>query len=125
MIQAQAITPISEPEPAWEVATLFPPQGQWSEGEYLALTDDTRRLVELVDGRIEVLPMPTFEHQLTVGFLYRTLYDFVSLHDLGWMVVAALRVHVRDDSFREPDIVFMAKSIGTAPVTAFGKARTC
>ena len=25
---------------AWEVATLFPPQGEWSADEYLSLTDD-------------------------------------------------------------------------------------
>lgn len=36
------------PEPAWEVATLFPPQGDWNESDYLALA--TNRLVELSDG---------------------------------------------------------------------------
>jgi hypothetical protein len=29
-------------EPAWEVALLFPAQGEWSEDEYLWLTDHTK-----------------------------------------------------------------------------------
>ncbi len=43
-----------DPEPAWEVAHLFPAQGHWSEEEYLAL--NTNRLVEFDQGVIEVLP---------------------------------------------------------------------
>jgi hypothetical protein len=43
--------------PAWEIARLFPNQGQWSEGDYLSLTDHVRHLVELADGKVEVLPM--------------------------------------------------------------------
>ncbi|MCL4860269.1 MAG: hypothetical protein KJZ93_12715, partial [Caldilineaceae bacterium] len=48
-------------EPAWDVALLFPPQGAWSEADYLAL--ETNRLVEFSHGRIEVLPMPSDSHQ--------------------------------------------------------------
>jgi Uma2 family endonuclease len=57
-------------EPAWDVATLFPNQGQWSEEEYFALS--TNRQVELSDGRIEVLPMPTRLHA-AIAFLMCTL----------------------------------------------------
>ena len=38
------IPPSRPGELAWEVATLFPPQGRWSVPEYLAL--DTNHLVE-------------------------------------------------------------------------------
>jgi len=49
-VKAQRANPSAlEPEPAWEIATLFPPQGAWSEGDYLTL--DTNRLVELGNGR--------------------------------------------------------------------------
>ena len=54
-------------EPAWEVATLFPAQGAWSEEEYLSL--DTNHLVEFSHGHIEVLPMPSDKHQSIVFFL--------------------------------------------------------
>lgn len=39
-------------EPTWEVALLFPVQGEWMEEDYLAL--DTNRIVELSDGCLEV-----------------------------------------------------------------------
>ena len=54
--------------PAWEIALLFPPQGEWSETEYLAL--DTNHLVEFSDGCIEVLPMATIFHQRIVEYLF-------------------------------------------------------
>jgi len=58
--------PDDRAEPGWEVALLFPAQGEWSEDDYLWLTDHTRCLVEFTDGHIEVLPMPTDAHQRIV-----------------------------------------------------------
>ena len=55
-------------EPTWDIAMLFPLQGQWTEEEYLAL--DTNRLMELVDGCLDVLPMPTPYHQAIVRYLF-------------------------------------------------------
>jgi Uma2 family endonuclease len=96
-----------EPEPAWEVAYLFPAQGQWSEEEYLALQGN--RLVEFSDGVLEVLPMPTTSHQLLVLYLYGLLLSFTTARDLGIVLVAPLRVRLWRGKIREPDIVFMAK----------------
>jgi hypothetical protein len=42
---------------------ILPPQGEWSEEEYLVLTDHRSRLVEFTDGFLEVLPMRTDKHQ--------------------------------------------------------------
>ena len=95
------------PEPAWDVAQLFPPQGYWTEEEYLAL--DSNRIVEYCDGSIEVPPVPTTSHQLMVAYLYRLLSAFVSNQGLGLALVAALPVRLRSEKFREPDIVFMLK----------------
>jgi hypothetical protein len=53
------LTSSQEPEYVWELATLFPAQGEWSEEEYLDVTDGTNRRIELVDGRLEFLPIPT------------------------------------------------------------------
>ena len=91
--------------PAWEVATLFPEQGDWSESEYLSLTDDTNRLVEFTDGRIEVLRMPTPLHQRILAFLFLQFQTFITRHDVGEVLFAALRVRVSDSKFREPDLV--------------------
>ncbi len=94
-------------EPAWEVARLFPPQGSWSEEEYLALPDN--RLTELDHGRVEVLDMPSELHQFLVLFLYEALVTPVRGHDLGWVVVAPLPVRLWEGKLREPDVLFMRR----------------
>jgi Uma2 family endonuclease len=97
--------PSREAEPAWEVAHLFPAQGEWSEEEYLAL--DTNRLVEFSHGYLEVLPTPTQSHQFMVLYLYQVLLAFVQTHQLGVVLTAPLRVQLWPGKHREPDIVFM------------------
>lgn len=92
-------------EPAWEIALLFPPQGEWTEAEYLAL--DTNRLVELSDGFLEVLPMPTILHQLIVRFLYHPLDTFVAAHAPGKVLFGPLPVRLWSGTFREPDLVYL------------------
>jgi hypothetical protein len=77
--------------PTWEIATLFPNQGQWSEADYLAL--DTNHLVELADGRLEVLPMPTTSHQWIVLYLYGLLKAFAH-PKLGLVLTAPLPVRL-------------------------------
>jgi Uma2 family endonuclease len=94
-------------EPAWDVALLFPDQGAWSEGEYLAL--DSNRLVEFSSGRIEVLPLPTTSHQLIVFYLCRLLDSYATARKLG-MALLALRVRLWRGKFREPDVVFLLAS---------------
>ena len=92
-------------EPVWDIAKLFPNQGEWSEEDYLAL--DTNHLVEFTNGEIEVLPMPTIPHQQIALFLYRMLWAFVKERRLGEVLVAPLRVRLRPRKYREPDVVFM------------------
>ena len=97
--------PELELEPTWEIATLFPNQGQWSEDEYLAL--NTNQLVEFANGFIEVLPMPTIYHQRIVAFLYNALLAFTAAGRLGEVLFAPLRVQLWPGKYREPDLVFM------------------
>jgi Uma2 family endonuclease len=94
-------------EPAWEVALLFPAQGEWSEDDYLWLTDHTRCLVEFTDGHIEVLPMSTDVHQRIVLFLYRALYAFLAARGSGIVLVAPLRLRLRTGRYREPDLLLL------------------
>ena len=92
-------------DPTWEIAHLFPTQGSWSVAEYLRL--DTNHLVELSDGRLEVLSMPTEQHQLIVAFLYDVLKAFVVGRGLGIVLFAPLRIQLGEGKFREPDLVFL------------------
>ena len=96
------------PEPAWEVATLFPAQGSWTEEEYLALPGN--HLVEYSDGSIEVLAMPTTSHQSIVAYLHALLVAFVSPRGLGKALFSPLPVRLWPGKIREPDIVFMLKA---------------
>jgi Uma2 family endonuclease len=107
MIRKTADIPIREAEPAWEIARLFPTQGDWAEEDYLALTRNTNHFVELVNGNVEVLPMPTMTHQLIVAFMWRLLSDFVSTRRLGIAVIGPLRVRLRARLIREPDVMVM------------------
>ncbi len=92
-------------QPAWEIARLFPMQGDWSEVEYIGLS--TNHLVELNDGKLEVLFMPTEWHQDIVLYIYQLLLAFAKPRNLGKTLVAPIRVRLWDGRFREPDIVFM------------------
>lgn len=94
------------PQPAWEVAELFPPQGMWTEEEYLDL--DTNHLVEFTNGYLEVLPMPTTSHQEIALWLYRMLLAFVQPRRLGRVLAAPIRVRLGPNAYREPDVVFMS-----------------
>src|SRR5437868_5332642 len=93
-------------EPAWEVAQLFPVQGDWTEADYLALPGN--RLVELSDGVVEVLPMPTTSHHTILSALFLALIAFVDERKLGKVLFAGVRVRLWEGKFREPDIVFMS-----------------
>ncbi len=86
------------------VAALLPLQGQWSPDEYLWLTDHTNRLIEFTDGRVEVLPMPTDEHQTILKRLFLALLAFLEPRG-GLVHFAPLRVQVRPRMFREPDLL--------------------
>jgi Uma2 family endonuclease len=95
------------PDIAWEVASLLPERGEWREEDYLWLTNHTNRLVEFSDGYIEVLPLPTDEHQRIVLFLYRMLYDFIATYTSGIVLVAPLRLRLKSGKYREPDIIVL------------------
>jgi Uma2 family endonuclease len=92
-------------EPTWEVAHLFPNQGSWSVADYLAL--NTNHLVELSEGKLEVLAMPTEQHQSIVAHLYDALNAFVSAGRHGKVLFAPLRIQLWEGKFREPDVVFL------------------
>src|ERR1700722_11356572 len=104
------VMPTLESGPAWDIARLFPDQGHLGEGDYLRLTDHSRRLAEFVDGRIEVLPMPTIEHQRIVLFLVNLIRSFVLPKKLGEALMAGVRIKTSDRQYREPDVVFLGQS---------------
>ena len=88
------------------VCGSMPPQGCWSDEQYLWLTDRTRRPIEFTDGRIEALPMPTATHQAIIVFLV----DLFNAHLKprgGFVLCSGLRMRVREGKFREPDLLML------------------
>lgn len=81
-------------------------QGLWTEEQYLKLTDQTNHLIEFSTGTIEVLPMPTEYHQAILEWLFFALHHFIE--PIGGKVrFAPLRLQVRPNIFREPDILLL------------------
>ena len=85
---------------------VLPPQGSWSDREYLWLTDHTNRLIELAGGHVQELPMPTDTQQAVLLCLYLLFRDYLGLRG-GVVRVGALRMRVREGTFREPDVLLL------------------
>ena len=85
---------------------VLPPQGAWSDEEYLWLTDRCNRLIEFTDGHVQELPMPTFTHQAILAFLYRLFHAHLEPRG-GVVLFAALRMRIRAGKFREPDLLLL------------------
>jgi len=94
-------------EPTWDIAQLFPLQGAWSVSEYMALRPS--RVVEYINGQLEIPNVPTPIHQRILLFIYDLLSSFIKANKLGEVLVAPLRMQISENKYREPDIVFMHK----------------
>jgi Uma2 family endonuclease len=105
-IAVRGIGPQGSSEPAWDIARLFPDQGQWSDEEYLQLSSGNH-LVEFSHGNVEVLAMPTEFHQDLVAVIYELLQAFVLIRKLGKVMFAPRPMRLWPGKFREPDVMFM------------------
>ena len=91
-----------------DILQLLPSPGEWTEAAYFPLSDQGR-LVELSEGNIEVLPLPTDFHQLILLRLSLALHLFVSTRRLGQVRFAPLPVRLWPGKVREPDLMFMSR----------------
>jgi Uma2 family endonuclease len=114
LFQGKAMASATEPKTElpsgqqWKdvLEQILPPQGEWSEEEYLVLTDHRSRLVEFTDGFLEVLPIPTDKHQNVLQFLFLALFHFVQPRG-GKVHFSPLRLRIRPGKFREPDLLLL------------------
>ena len=88
------------------ILELFPRQGEWREGDYFSLPGN--RMVELLDGYVEILPVPSLLHQFLARLMFLQLHEFVEKSHLGIVMSAPTRVRVGDHRYREPDILFVS-----------------
>jgi Uma2 family endonuclease len=91
-----------------DIRRLVAGKDYWTEEEFLALDNSIGAwMIELVDGQLEILPMPTPFHQDIVIFLLVALREFVLAHRLGRTYVAPMPVRLFPGTMREPDIAFL------------------
>jgi Uma2 family endonuclease len=89
----------------WEVLSMFPRQGEWTESEFLA--QDFRRLVEYVDGVLEFLPMTTFDHQDLVDYLFQCPKQFIGQKIPREVYCSPIHVRTVEGHIREPDVAYI------------------
>ena len=103
--------PSANGEPAWEAAFLLPAQGQWSEADFLKF--HTNRMAELVDGRLEILPMPTLKHQRILRWLLG-MFEAAAPAGSGTLF-APLPTRLFRGTIREPDLLYIAPENAPGP----------
>ena len=116
MAQAEAVNPMgaARDQLPWRivaddettVAELSSLQGCWTEALYLRLTDRCNRLIEFTDGHLDVLPMPTTQHQAVLKFLFLAFHAVVGARG-GAVFFAPLRLRIRPGKFCEPDLLVL------------------
>jgi Uma2 family endonuclease len=89
-----------------EIAELFPPQGMWTEADYLRLPHH-RRVTELTGGRLTVYPLPSPQHQRLAGDLAIALDRHVVDYRLGEVIFASVVVRLGLNHLRMPDLIFL------------------
>ncbi len=92
-------------EPAWDIAQLFPGQGDWDEEDYFALPGN--RPVEFDNGFIQVMPSATTSHQRCLGTLYIALHRFVDGAKLGKVILGGVPLRLWKAKYRAPDLMFL------------------
>ena len=89
------------------ILELFPHQGQWQDGDYFALPGN--RIVELIHGHVEVLPVPSLLHQFIVRLVFLSMNEFVERANLGIVMSAPTRIRISERHYREPDVLFVSR----------------
>jgi Uma2 family endonuclease len=90
-----------------ELIDLLPAPGEWTEADYYPFSE-RGRLVELSDGNLEIIDLPTDFHQLILVRLSSALHVFVTARKLGHVRFAPLPVRLWSGKIREPDLMFMS-----------------
>lgn len=101
-------------EPTWEIAQFLPKQGEWTEADYFRIEE--ANYVELVDGCLEFLPMPTPLHQRIAIFLFQLLQSYLQRNRIaGEPLLAPCPIRLWRLNAREPDVFYLKPGRLTDP----------
>jgi Uma2 family endonuclease len=97
--QTYSPTAQTEQELAYELLS----EKAWSEEAYLAFSEAFNRPIELSDGRLVILPMPSLTHQRILRqFVYRA-QNWIAEGDRGEIIFAPHPIRLWPGKYREPD----------------------
>ena len=97
----------------------WPKQGEWTYQDYLNLPDDGRRY-EIIEGVLYVTNAPNIDHQFTVMKTAARLDQFVTEHELGFVLTAPFEIHLTETTRPVlPDVIFIAKDRWPGPGAAY------
>ncbi len=103
--QLKPRTPSQIGDVTWEAAIFLPKQGKWRDDDFLRL--HTNRMAELSNGRLEILPMTTWQHQMIVRFFMRRLEKHLEITLIaGEVITAVWPGRLFEGTIREPDLLF-------------------
>ncbi len=88
-----------------ELAYEFLSQSNWSEEAYLTFSEAFNRPIELSEGRLLILPMPTLEHQRIAGFIYLAFVRWLAETGKGEALFASHPIRLWPGKLREPDVM--------------------
>lgn len=92
--------PSTPGEPAWGIVSLYPRQGHWSPVDFFTLPNN--RGVELVEGCLEFLPMPSKKHQTVI---FRLAMVLAQVLDDERVQIAGYNLETIEDTLRQPDVL--------------------
>jgi len=104
MSNASPRIPSKDGEPTREAAHRLPPQGRWSEEDFLKF--QSTQMAELVNGRLEILPMPNLKHQRLLKMLLGFVEAAAPPHSL--VLFAPLPTKLFPGTIREPDLLYIS-----------------
>jgi Uma2 family endonuclease len=84
-------------------------QQHWTPEAYLALSANSNHLMELSEGKLRILPMPSLSHQRAVRQFILRVVPWLEEGERGELVQAPHPVRLWPGKYREPDaMVYLA-----------------
>jgi Uma2 family endonuclease len=97
----------------------WPARGEWTYQDYLNLPDDGRRY-EIIEGVLYVTNAPDIDHQFAVIKIATKLENFVTEHQLGYVLIAPFEVHLSETNRPvQPDVLFIKAERWPGPGAKF------
>lgn len=101
----QAVAPWFEAQTEKDVVYDFFREEFWPDEAYLVFANNFNRQIELSNGKVVILPMPTLLHQRLSKRLFKMLDLRLAEHELGEALYAPHPIRLWPGKYREPDIV--------------------